>query len=1222
MASVKGIREALEDFQPDDSSSLSPLLQKALYLARLMQIRAAELITPPERRQQAELDRLLSNPGDKATLVLMTDQAFRSGTPAREVEQLSHILDVQGIPRCFTGIERTLLRGFQSFGGWLPGVAAPLVKERLRHETSNVVLPAEPEWLSEHLVRRHKEGLRMNVNFLGEAILSEADARRRLEQYLEALQMPEAEVFSVKISTIFSQINPLARENTLSVLCDRLETLYRTAERARFRCPDGELKSKFVYLDMEEYRDLIPTAEALMRTLDRPGLESVRAGIALQAYLPDSFAIQKRIIKWAERRVAQGGSPVTIRLVKGANMEMERVHAAETGWPQAPFSSKSETDANFKRMLELGMEHLDAVRLGIASHNLFDVTYGLALAHERDALDYVQFEMLEGMANHQRRALHDLTGQLLLYAPACRREDFVFAIGYLIRRLDENTGPENFLRHTFRLTPDSNDWNRLRDGFLNSFKLISTLSSASRRTQNRRLPPESPPSIGGDWHEFHNEPDTDWALPDNADWAEEIMIRWQAHCAEAAIEIPITVAGREIFASDDNREERRCSDPSRPGVIVGRYPQAKREDIERALDCAVQDPDGWRHQSPAERQEILGRVATEIRTARSELIGSAIADGGKTVSESDPEVSEAIDFVEFYAATARWFAELAPGTIRSKGKGVVVVASPWNFPIAIPCGGIAAGLAAGNTVILKPASDTVLPAFLLCQCFWRAGISNRTLQFLPCRGEAEGQELLTDSRVDAVILTGGTATAMNLLDHRPDLPLSAETGGKNATIVTGLADRDQAIKHVLHSAFSHAGQKCSATSLLLLEAEVYEDPQFKRILCEAAASLPAGSAWNPVTKINPLIRSPRDDLERALKTLGPGESWALMPRALENLPNCWTPGIKWDVQPGSDSHLTEFFGPVLSVMRFDKLSAAIRMVNGTGYGLTSGLESLDDREQKEWREGIRAGNLYINRPTVGAIVMRQPFGGYGKSAFGPGLKAGGPNYVTQFMRFEETDTPPTDHTPTDPLLVELSERLHGTEASLSIPVPCLARIQTAMCSYESAWREEFGVKHDHFRLLGQDNFRQYLPIPHLRIRVHEVDSAFEIIARVCATRTVGSRPVVSYSTSGDHSMVDLLHELTLSWAGEIEFIEESDEELCEMIESGQTDRVRYASAARVPDSVRRSAAGTPVFLAAAPVLMNGRLELLHYVREQSVSIDYHRYGNLGARAEEPRNNPA
>ncbi len=296
----------------------------------------------------------------------------------------------------------------------------------------------------------------------------------RLKRYLEALQRPEIEVISVKISTIFSQIWPLARQYSIDVLADRLELLYRAAMKSRFRHADGTEVPKFVYLDMEEYRDMSITSEAFMKSLDRPGMENAVAGIALQSYIPDSYRTQLQLNAWARERVQRGGQPIVIRLVKGANLEMERVEASLMNWPQAPYKTKPDTDANFKRMLVEGFkpENLQAVRLGIASHNLFEVSFALILALENDAFEYVQFEMLEGMANHQGRALFEICQSLLLYAPACRREDFIHAIGYLVRRLDENTGPDNFLRHAFKLEVGSPDWQRLEAKFVESYQAM------------------------------------------------------------------------------------------------------------------------------------------------------------------------------------------------------------------------------------------------------------------------------------------------------------------------------------------------------------------------------------------------------------------------------------------------------------------------------------------------------------------------------------------------------------------------------------------------------------------------------------------------------------------------------------------------------------------------------------------------------------------------------
>ncbi len=1214
--SLEGALEHIIDaFSPDPSLPYPPDAQLAAHIASLLQLRAGELQTSAEKKQQRELDRMIQNPHDKATMIQMTDQTFRSDKPKRAVDQLTHILDAQGVPRYFNPVDKALIRGFQSFGSYLPGIAVPLIKEKMRAETANVILPAEESVLNEHLAARRASGLRMNVNLLGEAMLGEGEAERRLDSYLAALQNPEIESISVKVSTIYSQLSSIAFENTIEVLCDRLELLYREASRMRYQRADGTEVAKFVYLDMEEYKDLEMTAVSFMRTLTRPGLEQARGGIALQAYIPDSFIWQQHINQWARQRVAAGGTPITVRIVKGANMEAERVEASARGWPQAPYKDKLSTDANFKRMLHEAMqpENIEAVHLGIASHNLFELSYALVLAHRQGCLDKLQFEMLEGMANHIRRALFELTGNFVLYAPATLKENFVNAIGYLVRRLDENTGPDNFLSHAFKLVPGDAEWKRLEQQFFDSFEAVDSTPSGPRRTQDRRQPVDD--VVQDDAAPFTNEPDTDFALSQNVEWANEIVATWKERHGDLAEEIPLQLADEDVL---DGREVRESTDPSRPGVVVARYRLGTVQDVERAVVTAVDDPGGWRKMSVRDRSQVMGRAANEIRKARADLMGTAMAEGGKTFLQSDPEVSEAIDFCEYYRRTALAFASL--DSVETSGRGVVAVIPPWNFPIAIPCGGVAAALAAGNTVILKPASDTVLTAYRLCRCFWQAGVPREALQFLPCPGGSVGSRLASHPAVDVVILTGGTDTAMRMLEARPDMDLLAETGGKNATIVTAMSDRDLAISHVLQSAFGHAGQKCSATSLLILEKEVYEDPKFRCALCDAAASMPVGSAWNTQSLMGPLIRPPGGDLERGLKELEPGEEWALRPRKLEDNPALWSPGIKWNVAPGSFTHMTELFGPVLGVMKVDDLVAAIELVNATGYGLTSGLESLDDREQREWSAAIRAGNLYINRVTTGAIVLRQPFGGMGKSAFGPGIKAGGPNYVAQLMTFTPTGASSAADGIADPQLADLYARLENPDAFTAgrLDADARRRIGFAIRSYDVNYQDEFGIAHDDFRLIGQDNIRRYLPVGDIRLRVHPADTAFDVFARAAAARTAGNRVTVSHPPGERSLAVEALEHVTESWAADIEFVEETDEDLARLVRHELIDRIRYADRDRAPELVLRAVGDTGIYIARAPVLAEGRIELLWYLREQSISFDYHRYGTLGDRAVEER----
>jgi RHH-type proline utilization regulon transcriptional repressor/proline dehydrogenase/delta 1-pyrroline-5-carboxylate dehydrogenase len=753
----------------------------------------------------------------------------------------------------------------------------------------------------------------------------------------------------------------------------------------------------------------------------------------------------------------------------------------------------------------------------------------------------------------------------------------------------------------------------LADHFRASVRRIPTVSSRSNRTQNRTK--ECLPDRRGIYHrgEFRNEPDTDWSLAPNRAWAEAIRRRWMLAAGDTPVDVPLVIAGREIAAG---RRVRKACDPNQlpEAVVVARCMMASGADVNRAVAAAGDDVDGWRKMTAERRQRIMSAAAGEIRKARADLIGAAAATTGKLFTEADPEVSEAVDFAEFYPNAARSYFEMR--NLRCRGKGVGVVISPWNFPIAIPCGGITAALAAGNTVIFKPSSDAILVGWLLCQCFWRAGVSQNALQFLPCEGGRSGAALTGHPGVDFIILTGGTDTGLRILRDRPDAELAAETGGKNTTIVTAMSDREQAVGNVVYSAFGNSGQKCSAASLLILEREVYEDYAFKRQLTDATATFKTGSAWDFTSRMGPLVRPPGGPLREALTGLEPGESWALEPRRLADNPQLWTPGIKWDVPAGSSTHLTEFFGPVLGVMRAENLEQAVSLANQTGYGLTAGLESLDRREQDCWKERIRAGNLYINRGTTGAVVLRQPFGGMGKSAIGAGIKTGGPHYVAQFLAIEEIGPPQAGPLAAPHPLLRIAQRWQHRLAwnGFGRDNDDIHKAVLAIRSYLYWAETEFSRDTDFFHLRGQDNILRHLPVGTIVVRLHPQDSLFDVLARIAAVRATGNRLRASIPRGLDSPATRFLYDAEgrrLTGRGPV--FQETDEELIALIPT--VDRIRYAAPDRVPQEVFAAAAETGFYIARAPVLMEGRLELLHYYRQQSICTNYHRYGNLGFRAE-------
>ena len=1054
-------------------------IEAAKQLAEELCREAATLETWGEKRQKRQLARMMDDPLGKALTTAITDQCLRSKNWGRIADQISYLLQTMGIPRYLSFFKRGALTLFL----WLraPKMFVPLLQMLLRRETRKLILPGETKALIRHIKKRRKEGVSLNLNHLGEAILGEEEAKRRFQVYLEDLKNPAIDTVSIKISTIYSQINLIAWEASLEVLSRRFRELLRATPK------------KSVNLDMEEYRDLALTVAVFKKVLSEKEFSQQSAGIALQAYLPESYLIQQELTLWARTREA----PIKIRLVKGANLGMEKVEASLRGWLQAPFTEKGDVDAQFKQMVRFGLrpENARAVKIGIGSHNLFDIAYALILAKKEGTENEVVFEMLEGMSDPVRRALQQRGCQVLLYGPAVKKEEFAHALAYLVRRLDENTAEENFLRHAFQLVPGSAAWEREAAKFEASCQ--RQVPSLCRRQLKK--------------DKGRNEPDTDVTLEENRIWASQLLVEWKDKAIEP---IPLVIGGKI-------RQGRLAwgRDPSFPQKERFEYALADREGIEEALKSA-------------KAPEKHVQVAAKLREKRKELIGAMMLNTGKTFFEADTEVSEAIDFAEYYRP---W-----PGL---QGKGLTLVAPPWNFPCSIPAGSILGALAAGNPVIFKPAQEAVLVGWILVQALWEAGVSKEALQFVVCEDDPEGSQMVQDARVKIILLTGSAETARRLMGLQRGFPLMAETGGKNAIIVSQMADRDLAVRDIVQSAFGHAGQKCSACSLAILHREVYEDPLFKKQLLDAASSLKVGSQWDPATKVNPLIASPSPHLMRALTSLESGETWLLKPKGdLEN-PQLFSPGIKWGVQPGSFTHLTEFFGPLLGVIPADSLPEAIEIANQTPYGLTSGLHTLDDREVILWRERILAGNLYVNRGITGAIVNRQPFGGTKASQFGPGAKAGGPNYVLQ-----------------------LTQRLQGDGED----------------NYVEAWEKTFSQTCDLGHLYGQDNLFYYVPHEFVILRLQPSDDPKEI-ARVKKACQICNTP------------------LEISQ-------EETEEAFIERLSRIKFPRIRLLSSPSSTLEKALNALGATVHL--APAVADGRLELLHYLREVSFSYDTHRYGQI------------
>ncbi len=1181
------------------------LINSAIVLAEKWQNRATELVSDFDREFYVKMNKMLEHPKDKALLIELMDQSFRAESPARIADQICFLLEKHGMAHFFTTQDRMLLFLFQNIGKYIPQLSVPLFVNQIREDTRTVVIKGEDKPFNDHLVKRKGEGTRVNINLIGEVVLGEEEAEERIEKYLKALANPNIDYISIKISTIYSQINALDFDKTVDVLVDKLTRIYKQAKKHPYIAPDGTKSNKFINLDMEEYRDLDITVAVFKKTLEKEEFKDFYAGIVLQAYLPDSFNVQKDLTSWVRNRVENGGAPIKVRLVKGANMEMEETEASQKHWEMVTYTEKSDTDSNYKRMARYALQPENApyVHLGTASHNLFELAYATQLADDNDVSKYHTLEMLEGMSEAARLAIKEISKEVILYAPTAAKEQFTNAIAYLVRRLDENTGPNNFIRYSFGLTVGSPDWNMQKRLFVESFEAEKTSFVGAKRQQNRLEEKwDNFSNSAYDNGEYHAEADTDFVLPANQEWARGITKKWKFSVDTEHEVAPVVIAGEDITVE---RKIVEAIDKSqlKDGVLAGKFANATAEDLKKAVEVARADVDGWRSKTHKQRHEVLKQVAIKVRERRDDLIGIAAAEVGKVFTETDVEVSESVDFLEFYPYSAQYFEKYE--NLEFTGKGVGVVVPPWNFPVAIPLGGIAAALAAGNTVIIKPASVAALTAYEMCKCFWDAGVSKNVLQFTPCPGALAGEHLIGNKDVDFVILTGGEDTAYNMLETRPDLFLTAETGGKDATIVTNMADREQAVKNVCQSAFGNSGQKCSATSLLVLENEVYNDKDFRKALVDTAKSMSVGSVWDFGNRIGTLANPVSGNLKKAISEFEGKEEWVLKPEYADDNEYMLKPAIKWGVEEGNFIHMNELFGPVLAVMKADDLEHAVNIVNSTGYGLTSGIESLDEREVEYWKANLKAGNLYVNRGTTGAIVLRQPFGGMGKSAIGAGRKVGIFNYITQFVDFKEKSAPKVSKKYATNLskFIERCKNSKGNAEEFE-------KLELALQSYYENYENEFSQEKDYCEVRGEDNHFRYVPLKNVLIRVSSDDSIFEAVSRILAARVSNVHFKVSIDNNEEVStfLEDGKDEL---FTNRDAVIEQSNEEFVKTLSN--YERVIYSDISKVPALVFEEAAKSVTFIVRQKPMLEGRLELLNYFAEQSVSHSYHRYGNIGAR---------
>ncbi len=831
-----------------------------------------------------------------------------------------------------------------------------------------------------------ERNLGFTLDVLGEATVSEAEADQYVQTYRAlipalaerartwkanprvdgegAFYTPPINV-SVKLTSLYSQMTPLAPAHCVAKLKDRLRLILRSAR-------DNKVA---LNVDQEQYmyKDII--MRVFMELLDEVEFaEYPFAGIVVQAYLRDAARDVQTLLTWARPRK----QPIYIRLVKGAYWDYETVIAAQKHLTPPVFTRKWQSDANYEQISSVLLDNYTVLRPAFASHNVRSIAAAIAMAEAKQVpRDAYEFQVLFGMGDPIAAAVTAEGHRCRVYAPF---GEMVPGMGYLVRRLLENTSNDSFLLQTMAKKRDED----------------ALLQDPHGEPEALPAPPTG---------RFVNVPELDWADARNATALQAALTAVRAQCGAT---YPLIINGARVTTST----LRDSVNPAQTNELIGRVAQADLAQVAHAVTAARAAFPAWRDTPAAQRAELLFSAARIAERRKFELAAWMILEAAKPWNEAMGDVEEAIDYLNYYAhemlrlAAPRRVGNV-PGEVSNyvyEAKGVGVIISPWNFPLAITAGMAVGAIVTGNTVVIKPSNFTPVIAFKLVEILQEAGVPNGVLNYLPGAGATIGDALVRNPEVNFVAFTGSQEVGLRIGRMAAETPgprqgpkrVIAEMGGKNAVIVDSDADLDEAIVNIIRAAFGYAGQKCSACSRVIVLAPVYD--LFCRRLAEAVKAIVVGPAEDPATLVNAVIdKSAQATIEEYI-ALGRNEARLLVQRDIGTLAQQGfyvAPTVFADVAPDARIAQEEIFGPVLAVLKAKDMDEALAIANNSAYALTGGIFSRSPETVTRVSREFHVGNLYINRANTGAIVERHPFGGFRMS--GIGSKAGGPDYLLQFV---------------------------------------------------------------------------------------------------------------------------------------------------------------------------------------------------------------------------------
>ena len=879
----------------------------------------------------------------------------------------------------------------------VPWVSGQLLRWNVSGMARQFIAGRNPEDVMKTLRKRRDQGIGFTVDLLGEAVVSEQEAGEYATRCLELLEHlgretrgwtdplgKNAELFpvvnlSVKISALYSQVNPADPADAIVHLAPKLRPILRRAREL----------SAFVNFDMESFSHKNATLALFKKLFSESEFRDwPHAGIVIQAYLRDAEDDLRDLLDWGRAR----GTRFAVRLVKGAYWDFEKIKSRQNGWACPVFLQKPESDLNFELLTRILLENESVVTAAFGSHNVRSIAHAQALADQL-GIDRSRFEfqLLYGMAGPVKRALVEMGYRVREYSPV---GELLPGMSYLVRRLLENTSNEGFLRAKFSENVSEDEL--LRD----PADLVAQSSNGARPVDvmSDGASLDTPP---GDTYE--NAPLVNFVYKQNQDRMGKALAHVRTQLGQ---KYPLVINGEKVWTD----KTIASINPTSPDDVVGHVAEAGIPEAERAVKAARDAFEKWSRTSFETRCRLLERAADIMHRRRFELSALEVFEVGKAWAEADGDIREAMDFCRFYAHQMRLIGRprLTQHVLGEESyqhywpRGVAMIIAPWNFPMAILCGMTTAALVTGNTVIMKPAEQSAVIGAMLMEIFEEAGVPPGVLNYLPGKGSVMGAHLVDHKDVDLIAFTGSREVGLRIWEsagktregQRELKRVICEMGGKNAVIIDADADLDEAIVDTIYSAFGYQGQKCSACSRLIILEEIY--PRAMERLVNAAASLRVGNPEEPGITVGPVIDGTA--YKRILEYIDIGKNESRLAFQRADVPQKGffiPPTIFTNVSPKTRIACEEIFGPVLSVIKARDLDEAFEIANGTEFALTAGFFSRSPANIERAKAEIVAGNVYINRSCTGAVVGRHPFGGFKMS--GGGTKAGGADYLLQFV---------------------------------------------------------------------------------------------------------------------------------------------------------------------------------------------------------------------------------